>query len=69
MTRCGWNTHDRRECEEPGEILLPEGPRFLCRLHAPVLERLREEPRQHAREWLGYEETQRARAARLRGLG
>ena len=34
MTRCGWNTNDRRECPEPGTVEIPEGPRLLCPRHA-----------------------------------
>ena len=64
MRRCGWNTRDLRDCPEPGEIPVPEGPRLLCRLHAAALERLREDARRRR-----HEETERARAARLRGLG
>lgn len=55
MTRCGWNTRDRRDCPEPGEIRVPEGPRLLCQRHARDLV----EARAAAHE--------RARAAALRG--
>ena len=57
MTLCGWNVNGRRDCQEPGTVEIPEGPRFLCPRHAVDLV----EKRAAAEA--------RARAARLRGLG
>lgn len=54
---CQWRDYDnggRRTCVEPGVVRFAAGPRHLCRAHAADLEHVRE---------------QRARAARLRGLG
>ena len=55
--RCQYRDHDHggaHTCHEPGVVRLAAGPRWLCREHAADVE--------HARE-------ERARAARLRGLG